>query len=83
MKSRIPTPPKLTNSQRANFITLKSAWENDDVALLSVVRKSDSKQKALVCILQRCDNASVNMIPIAELFDINRDPFEEYFDPTV
>lgn len=73
-------PPKLTEGHRANFETLQRAAENGDLALASSRRIVDGVAVALVCAVQRYDDGSVSLTPLAEM--VNGNPYELYEDPT-
>ena len=42
----IPRPPALTEGYRHNFDTLKRAWRQGDVALVSAVRKAEPSPRS-------------------------------------
>lgn len=83
-------PPTLNNSFDAspgpidathieNFETLKRAFDAGHGCLISAIRKSDGRQVALVCAMQRNDDDSYTPMPFAEMLMCN--PFEAYIPP--
>lgn len=77
-----PTPPKLRKGDRANFSTLCQALEDQRLALVSAVRKSDNKPVALVCAVSDVPNSDdLRPMPLAVMIEGN--PFEDFYDPTV
>lgn len=83
-KANTPTehaPGPLTDAQKANFVTLQRAERNKDLAIVSAIRKSDRANVALIVAVQRDNNGSFSIVPLAEM--INGDPYELYEDPTV
>ena len=73
-------PSRLTQPQRANFETLRRAVGNEDIALVSAIRKVDGKSVALVCAMQHNDDGTLTPIPLAVMVEGN--PFEDFEDPT-
>ena len=73
------TPPQLTDGYKANFETLQKAAINDDLALVSAIRKSDQQPVALLCAVN-FDGEEYELVPIAQM--IEGDPYELYEDPT-
>lgn len=73
-------PPKLAKGHKANFETLSRAFANQDIALVSAIRKADQQPVALICAMQRNDDKTITTIPLAEM--VNGNPFELYEDPT-
>lgn len=73
------TPPKLRKGDRANFETLKRAFLNSNVALVSAIRKSDQQPVALLCAMSQ-DGMEVIPAPLAVMIEGN--PYELYEDPT-
>lgn len=76
----MPTPPRLTNGQRANFETLQRACAAGDLALVSARRK-DGIPVAIICAMMRNDDGTISPVPLAYQFTGN--PYEELEDPTV
>lgn len=74
-----PKTPKLRKGDKANFSTLEKASSQDDLALVSAVRKSDNAQVALVCAMSR-DEEDIRPVPLAVMVEGN--PFEDFYDPT-
>jgi hypothetical protein len=74
-------PKRLTDGHKANFTTLKRAFTNGDLALVSAIRKADQKSVALVCAMQTNEDGTITPMPLAEM--VNGNPFELYEDPTV
>ena len=74
-----PSPPTLEDWVRTNFETLRRAFHNGDVALVSAIRKSDNKPFALISIMEFVDGV-FRVTPIAAMLDC--DPFETFYDPT-
>jgi hypothetical protein len=74
--------PQLREGDKANFDMLKQAADNDDLALVSSVRRRDGAQVALVCAMN-VDRMSgeVRPVPIATLIEGN--PYVIYEDPTL
>jgi len=72
-------PPKLTAGYRHNFATLQKAAENEDLCLVSAIRKSDQAPVALVCA-HMVDETGVRLVPLAQMIEGN--PYELYEDPT-
>lgn len=73
-------PPPIADGYKANFATLKLAAECGDLALVSVLRKSDYTPAVLVCAMQQNDNGTVGAVPLAIMCDEN--PYEQFLDPT-
>jgi len=74
-------PPKLDKAYINNFETLKTAHADNNLALVSAIRKSDKKPVALVCAMQKNNDNTVTPIPLAVMCEGN--PFEDFEDPTV
>jgi hypothetical protein len=74
------TPPKLTDGYRHNFATLQKAAGNEDLCLVSAIRKSDRAPVALVCA-HMLDAGGMRLVPLAQMIEGN--PYEMYEDPTV
>ena len=72
-------PPKLRAGDKKNYKTLLRAAKNDDLALISAIRKSDKKPVALLCAMQP-DGDSVLAVPLAVMVEGN--PYELFEDPT-
>lgn len=77
----VVTPPALTVGYRQNFETLKRACINGELALVSVIRKSDKQPVALVCGMQANSDGSISPVPFAEM--VSGNPYAMYEDPTV
>src|SRR4051794_35575357 len=75
---RVPGP--LLQADKANFETLLRAHTNQDLALVSAVRKNDQKPVALLCAMSR-QGKWIRPIPLAVM--IEGDPFEDFEDPTL
>ena len=73
-------PGKLRKGDRANFQTIINACDSDNLALVSAIRKSDGKNVALVCAMQR-DGDLIRPVPLAVMVEGN--PYELFEDPTV
>jgi hypothetical protein len=73
-------PPALAKADRANFSTLLKATANEDLALLSAIRKRDQKPVALVCAMAR-EGELIMPMPVAVMIEGN--PFEDFEDPTI
>lgn len=69
---------KLRDGDKRNFETLLAAAQNGDLALLLATRRADGAEVALVCAVNRDDDASYAFIPLAVMVEGN--PFED-FDP--
>lgn len=76
-----PTPPKLKPGHKANLSTIERAAANDDLGIVSAIRKSDGKAVCLVCAESKDGDGRICITPLAEMVDGN--PFELYHDPTV
>jgi len=74
-------PPKLRKGDIANFNTLLRAADNEDLALVSAIRKADRAAVALVCAMQQNEDGTITPIPCAVMVEEN--PFELFEDPTV
>ena len=74
------TPPKLRKGDKDNFATLKRAFLNGDVALVSAIRKSDQTPVALICAMSK-DGETLNPTPLAVMIEGN--PYKLFDDPTV
>lgn len=70
-----PIPP----GDSANFETILSAANNDDLVLASAIRKSDGQRVSLLCAMGR-DGDAYLMSPLAVMIEGN--PFELFEDPT-
>jgi hypothetical protein len=72
--------PPLGGAYLENFETLKRAAENEDLALVSAIRKSDGQPVALVCAVG-FDRSSeeFNITPFAVM--VEGDPFELFEPP--
>lgn len=76
----MPQPKPLRKGDKANFKTLLRAAGNQDLALVSAIRKSDREKVALVCAME-FDGTNYLPKPLAVM--IEGDPFELFEDPTV
>jgi hypothetical protein len=76
-----PKPPPLLAGYRKNFETLKRAYNEGALALVSAIRKSDNRPVALVCGIQTNQDQTLTPIPFAVMVEGN--PFELFHDPTV
>ena len=74
-------PPPLLEGYKQNFETLKRVARNNDLALVSAIRKADQKPVALVCGMSRLGNGDLMPVPFAVM--VEGDPFELFEDPTV
>jgi hypothetical protein len=79
MKTKTPKPPRLLEGYIANFDTLKAAGRNNDLALVSAIRKADNKPVALVCAMNVTKD-EFRPLPIAVMVEGN--PYELFHDPT-
>lgn len=78
------TPKKLRKGDKANFETLRKACKNNDLALLSAIRKNDGANVALVCAMQFVNTPTggeFQPVPVAVMIEGN--PYELFEDPTV
>lgn len=57
------------------------AARNDDLAIISAVRVSDSQPVALLVAMQTNEDDTITPVPFAEM--VNGNPFELYHDPTI
>ena len=73
-------PPPLGAGDKANFSTLLRATANQDLALVSAIRKKDKKPVALVCAMAR-EGETIMPMPLAVIIEGN--PFDDFEDPTV
>lgn len=69
---------RLREGDLANFETIKKAAENEDLALVSAVRKSDGAQVALVTAMGFTDGEYI-MYPLAVMIEGN--PYELFEAP--
>jgi hypothetical protein len=74
------TVPPLRPGDVTNFETLKTAHDNDALALMSAIRKSDNLPVALVCAMGRAENGDYCPTPLAVMVEGN--PYELFQDPT-
>jgi hypothetical protein len=74
-------PPKLRKGDKANFHTLLRATDNEDLALVSAIRKADRAAVALVCAMQQDKDGTITPVPLATMVEGN--PYELFEDPTV
>lgn len=74
-----PIPPPLNSAIVKNFETLRRACDNQDLALVSVLRKSNNEPASVVCAANRLSDGSACMVPIAEMLTEN--PFEIFHPP--
>lgn len=65
---------------RTNFQTLKSAFENGDVALIECTDKATRKPVVAICSLHTTPERMVEITPFAKMFDGN--PYEELLPPS-
>ena len=72
-------PGGLASHHITNFDLLREAHKNQDLALVSAIRKSDGKTVALVCAINRKDGM-IYPEPLAIMLD--RDPWNDFEDPT-
>jgi hypothetical protein len=70
---------ELREGDKANFNTLLKAVRNNDIALMSAVRKSDDKVVALVCAMGY-DGTHYYPTPLAVMVEGN--PYKLFEDPT-
>jgi len=80
MNAATPTPPRLRKGDRMNFETLRRAFVNGDLALVSAIRKADRKPVALVCAMQTNEDETITPMPLAVMIEGN--PFDRFEDPT-
>ncbi len=74
-------PKKLRKADIHNFGLIKEALKNQDLALVSAIRKSDQAQVALVCAMQVNEDTTFTPVPLAVMIEGN--PFEDFEDPTI
>jgi hypothetical protein len=75
---------KLTDPEKQNFETLKTASNNGGLALVSSRRKRDGAEVALVCAMNVEEHDGEKMlcpVPLAVLIEGN--PYEDFEDPTI
>ncbi len=77
-KHKDKDPMALRPGDIANFETLKEAFDNGDLALVSSRRKADGAKVALVCAVSQ-DDGEYTMAPLAVM--IEGDPYELFEDP--
>ena len=68
----------IKDHDKENFKTLTRAFENNDVCLVDVQRKSDGKQVAAICAVSFVDG-EYHITPLAIMIDGN--PFEDFEPP--
>lgn len=78
-KEPVETPPALLPGYEANFETLKKAAANDDLLLISAIRKADRQPVALVAALSN-DGKELSIVPFAVMVEGN--PYDLFEDPT-
>lgn len=71
-----PTIPPLSDADKKNYQTIQKAASEDNVALLSAIRKSDNKPVALICVVNWRDDRSADFVPLAVM--VEGDPYEQY-----
>jgi hypothetical protein len=71
--------PALPKGHKANFDTLKRAFEAGHVALLDCRDKKTGKPVAVIVALQQEEDGEIGLVPFARLFDGN--PYEELDPP--
>lgn len=74
-------PGPITAGEKEMFGTLGLAYENGDLALVSMIRKSDQKRVSVICVMSWNADGTISPLPIAEMMDEN--PYEKYEDPTI
>lgn len=74
------TPPKLNDAYKTNYETLLRAVKNEDLALVSAIRKADQAPVALLCAMHRLPDGNIIPVPLAVMVEGN--PFELFEDPT-
>jgi len=65
---------------KSNFETLKSAFDNGDVALVECTDKATGKPVVALCAVQTTPERMVEITPFAKMFDGN--PYEELLPPS-
>lgn len=78
MRDKFLGPQKLRDVDKENFETLKKAFSNYDVALVSAIRKSTGESVALCCAVSM-QNPEVILTPLAVM--VEGDPYEEFQPP--
>jgi hypothetical protein len=68
----------INDSYKANFETLSKAFYYNDARILEVKRKSDDKEVAAVCALNR-DGEEIIFAPLATMIEGN--PYEDFEPP--
>ena len=70
---------KLKKGYVANFETLKKAFDSGDVCLVSAQDSRTKEDRAVICMINRCEGGDIELVPAAKLFDGN--PYEELVAP--
>lgn len=69
----------LASGDMANFGTLQRASSHGDLALLECQDKATGEYRAVVVVVQRGTDGSVEFLPVAKMFSGN--PYEEILPP--
>lgn len=67
----------ITEHQKANFETLKRAFQRGDVALMECFDKQEGQTVAVICAVERGE--TVGFVPFAKFFNDN--PYEQLVPP--
>lgn len=67
----------ITEHQKANFETLKRAFQQGDVALMECFDKQERQTVAVICAVERGE--TVGFVPFAKFFNDN--PYEQLVPP--
>jgi len=69
----------INDCHKANFETLKKAFENNDVCLLECKRASDGEDVIVLCAVSKLPDGYFAFTPFAIMIDGN--PFEQFIPP--
>lgn len=67
----------ISEYQKANFETLKCAFQRGDVALMECFDKQEGQTVAVICAVERGE--TVGFVPFAKFFNDN--PYEQLVPP--
>lgn len=69
----------IPDGYKSNFNTLQRTFSNGDAALVECTDNRTGAPVFTVCAVQRREDGSIEMVPLAKLFDGN--PYEELNPP--
>ena len=70
----MPKKQTIVQQHKANFETLRRAFENDDVCLLDCQEVSTGESVAVIAAAMKGENGEVQLVPFAMFF--NGNPYE-------